>query len=162
MAAKSKAKPSLAGVFKKPANEDLPKTTTSKKPATLRWTIERAGTEFNINPRTLRQRLTAQAIQAGEDGRFSTSQICAAVFGDIQGERLRKTREEADNLALKNDELRGELVQVALVKQMVSEIILANKQTILASQLEQEGKNEILANLEALGGIEWDKASKKA
>ena len=75
---------------------------------------------------------------------------------------MRKTREEADNLALKNAELRGELVQVALVKQMVSEIILANKQTILASQLEQEGKNEILANLEALGGIEWDKASKKA
>ena len=128
----------------------------------VRWSLLFAQSEFGVDRKTLQKRLNAEEVEPGKDGKYSTKQIASAVFGDIQGERLRKTREEADNLALKNAELRGELVQVALVKQMVSEIILANKQTILASQLEQEGKNEILANLEALGGIEWDKASKKA
>ena len=161
MAAKSKTKSTLAGVFAANNAGNTAAETTDKKPTTLRWTMERAATEFQINPRTLRQRLTAAAIAAGPDGRYSTKEIASAVFGDIQGERLRKTREEADNLALRNAEMRGELVSVTLVKQMVSEIILANKQTVLASQLEQEGKNEILANLEALGGIAWDKVNKK-
>jgi len=128
----------------------------------VRWSLLHAQFEFGVDRKTLQKRLNAEEVEPGKDGKYSTKQIASAVFGDIQGERLRKTREEADNLALKNAELRGELVQVALVKQMISEIILANKQTILASQLEQEGKNEILANLEALGGIAWDKASKKA
>ena len=127
----------------------------------IRWTPTQAGQEFDIDRKTIQKRLAAADIHPGTDDKYSTKQIASAVFGDIQGERLRKTREEADNLALRNAEMRGELVSVTLVKQMVSEIILANKQTVLASQLEQETKNEILANLEALGAIAWDKANKK-
>lgn len=127
----------------------------------VRWSLLYAQSEFGVDRKTLQKRLNAEEVEPGKDGKYSTKQIASAVFGDIQGERLRKTREEADSLALRNAEMRGELVSVTLVKQMVSEIILANKQTVLASQLEQETKNEILANLEALGGIAWDKANKK-
>lgn len=123
--------------------------------------MHEAAREFDIDHRTLSRKLISNEIKPDDDDKYSTKQICAAVFGNIQEERLRKTREEADNLALRNAQMRNELRPVEVFKQLVSEIILANRQTILASQLEQEGKNEILSNLQALGKLSWDKANKK-
>ena len=88
-------------------------TKQKKKLELLRWNLERASVEFSLNPRTLSQRIHRAAIKPDKDGKFSTAQICAAVFGDIQGQRLRKTTAEADKIELDNARERGEVVELA-------------------------------------------------
>jgi phage terminase Nu1 subunit (DNA packaging protein) len=123
----------------------------------VRWSLLHAQAEFGVDRKTLQKRLNAEEVEPGKDGKYSTKQIASAVFGDIQGERLRKTREEADNLALKNAELRGELASVEAVKSIGAEFCLSMRAKILASQLEQEAKNEILADIAAMADTKWSK-----
>ena len=72
-----------------------------KKHTAQRWGLEKAAAEFGINPRTLSKRLKQYSIECGRDKMFSTKQICAAIFGDIDGERLRLTKEQADYIGVK-------------------------------------------------------------
>lgn len=78
----------------------------------IRWTIENAAAEFGINPRTLSARLKQSGTVPGDDERYSTKEIAAAVFGDLERERIRKTSAEADEIEKRNRERDGELVDV--------------------------------------------------
>ena len=98
----------------------------------LRWTQERASDEFNINRRTLSKRLKAASIDPAEDGSYSTAEITAAVFGDFQGEKLRKLREEADFYAIRNAQAKGELVPAEKVRQEWESIVLLVREKFLA------------------------------
>lgn len=60
----------------------------TKKQTAIRWTIARAASEFHVDPKTLSKKLR-KSQTAGEDGAWSTRQIAAAIFGDIERERLR-------------------------------------------------------------------------
>jgi hypothetical protein len=75
----------------------LPKAITA-----IRWTVERAASEFQIDRKTLTKRIRAGDVRPGADGKFSTEQICAAVFGDYRREQLRELRERATKLTLEN------------------------------------------------------------
>lgn len=76
-----------------------------------RWEMEEAAKEFDINTRTLSKRLKVKSIAAGKDGKFATLDICKAAYGDIDGERLRLTRAQADEKELSNSKERKELVR---------------------------------------------------
>ena len=62
----------------------------------IRWTVELAASEFPINPRTLSKRIKSQSLDPGPDGKWSTGQICSAVFGDYESHRSRKMAADAD------------------------------------------------------------------
>lgn len=68
----------------------------SKAFTAIRWTISAAASEFGCDDKTLSSRIRRESIEPGEDGKFSTAQICAALFGDIGQHRLRKMKAEAD------------------------------------------------------------------
>ena len=123
---------------------------SGKRQKVVRWSMEAASVEFGIHHATLAKRLKAQSIGHGEDGLWSTAQICAAVFGDIAGERLRKTREEADQLALKNAQIRSELIPLAEASERVGKWAVAIKEKILASPLPATDKNDILDDLKTV------------
>jgi hypothetical protein len=80
-------------------------------PQRLTWTQERAASEFGLNPRTLATRLKQSGAKPDEQGRWSTKQIATAVFGDLELERIRKTRAEADEVERRNSQTDGELVE---------------------------------------------------
>src|SRR5438876_3203883 len=109
-------------------------------PATeFRWTIEAASREFGITSSILRKRLTAIHERADrEDKCYSTEQLVKAIFGSLQGERLRELRERADNLALKNASLRGEMLDRAELIKALEGIFLAVNQLIAAASLPKE------------------------
>tara|TARA_R110000868_G_C10862841_1_gene761634 strand:+ start:1065 stop:1508 length:444 start_codon:yes stop_codon:yes gene_type:complete len=81
-----------------------------KKEKAIRWSKWRAAQEFGIDQKTLTGRLTRYGIEEGDDKCFSTKQICDAIYGDIDGEKLRLTKEQADEKALSNAERRRELI----------------------------------------------------
>lgn len=123
-----------------------------RKDETIRWTKQKAATEFGLDSKTLTTRLRAEGIEADKDGRFSTQQICAAVFGDMYGQRLRLTREQADKLSIENSASRRELVPAGEVLEVIERGLTALRQAILsASNLEAEDKDKLIKHLRECG-----------
>lgn len=123
----------------------------------MAWTAEYACTEFGINPRTLRARLTQGGHAPDENGKWTTRQICAAVFGDIAGEKLRKVKQEADKLEMENRQTSGELIEVPAVIEVGQRFTFAVRQVIVNSKLSTEDKQAILNELSAIGDADWTK-----
>ena len=63
---------------------------------TVRWGVAEAASEFSINRRTLANRLKTSGAVPGDDKKFSTKQVCDAVFGSIAGQKLRLLKAQAD------------------------------------------------------------------
>jgi|SRR5271165_3470189 len=110
----------------------------------LRWDLKVGGREFGMTPETLSRKLNHAEQVSGPDKCYSTAQIVAALFGDITAERLRKTKEEADNMSLKNQILRGESLPRALMTPALEQIFVVIKQLVMASSMTTVEKKDLL------------------
>jgi hypothetical protein len=119
----------------------------AKKLVSIRWTVELAASEFQIDRRTLAKRIRAGDIRPGTDGKFSTEQVCAAVFGDYRREQLREMRERADKLELENQVTRRERIPLDVVMAVNTEVEQAIAGIIKASKLPIAAVNEIFDQL---------------
>ena len=117
----------------------------------IRWTLEQAGAEFDIDPFTLGKRLRAESIEAGEDGRFGTKQIVTAIAGDLEKEKTLNEAAKADLHEMKRDLERGKLIPSERVRASLEELKVAISQVIDHSHLESKQKATIYANLQKLG-----------
>ena len=125
-----------------------------RKRKAIRWTLEVAASEFNINPRTLAKRCKAISVEFGMDRKMSTSQVCSAVFGDIDSERLRLTKEQADEKALSNAEQRRELVKFSEVLEVAHRGLSAMTSTVMGlTHLTVEDREAIINQLRAAGEV---------
>lgn len=88
----------------------------NQKFSQVRWTIEVAAAEFDINPRTLSKRLKSVSTEPGRDGRFSTKQICDAVFTDYEAARSRKEAALARMAEREDRKQDGELIEAEKVR----------------------------------------------
>lgn len=95
-------------------------------------------------------RVKAAGKVPSKDKRFSTSDICACVFGDYERERLRKMTEDADNQALHNAKERRQLADKSDLLRRFEGIYIDMKQSILNSPLGETEKDVILTNLAKL------------
>jgi phage terminase Nu1 subunit (DNA packaging protein) len=84
--------------------------------------------------------------------------VRATIGGDIEAEKLRKTREEADKLALANSRSRGELVEITAVKRLGEKIMVAIRNRILAMPLTDEEKDRCLVELMGLASLDWSRS----
>lgn len=91
----------------------------------IRWTVERAATEFGCARETLSGRLKRASIVAGADGKFSTKQISAAVHGDLESEKLRNLRDDAEIKEFELGRLKRELIPAVGVHATWAAIIIA-------------------------------------
>jgi hypothetical protein len=81
----------------------VPRATKSNVPAAaLRWSVVRAGVEFGLTSNTLRKALNKNSAQAGENGLYTTRQICDAVFGGLNEEKLATQRQLTRKYELEN------------------------------------------------------------
>jgi len=117
----------------------------------IRWSAESASREFGINRGTLSKRIASAGVLPGADGKYSTVDICSAVFGDIEGEKLRLIREQADTQAIKNATARRELLPKDDVTAHLSAVLVAIRSAILASGQTKEEKADLINNLRRLG-----------
>lgn len=120
------------------------------KAQTLRWTVEMASIEYGIDRKVVTKRARLAGIEAGKDGKYSTKDIAGAIYGDLHGEQLRKTREEADRLAIANQKERNELVETPRVMKFCNGIGVVLRQKLLASSLTDAEKDELLAEIKKL------------
>lgn len=104
----------------------------------MRWSMNQAALEFDMDKGAISKRLRALSLECGDDGKFSTAQICAAKYNDLELERARKVREDADGSALDNAKRRKELGEVRLFLHFLAEVGAAIKQHIVASSMTPE------------------------
>lgn len=127
-----------------------------KTATAIRWTIERAASEFGINPRTLSKRLKTSSAIKGSDGMFSTMQIAAAVFGDYESERTRLTKAQADLAELKLGEEERRLIPREAVLFAWEQIIVGFRQKILnLERMTEQEKSDVLADLQQIPVSEY-------
>lgn len=117
---------------------------------TIRWSLAMMSREFGPDHKTLNKHLVASGITAGRDGLFSSRDALRLVCGDMDAERLRKMREEADKLELENGVRRGELLDKEAVKSLFEEGCAEQKQKILASGRSDAETDAILNELEQI------------
>lgn len=124
----------------------------SKPVKTVRWSLNSASVNFEIDRKTLTKQIAAAGVVPGEDGEFSTMDICRAVFGDLKGDLIRaQTRahnELADERALNNAKLRGDLIERSRVEALVGKVLIAIRATVLTSPLDRDTKDDILRELQ--------------
>lgn len=119
----------------------------SVKPQRLAWTQERASAEFGINPRTLSARLKQTGLEPDSAGRWSTKQIATAIFGDLEFERIRKTRAEAEEVEKRNAESDERLVDVDDFCKKYEPVVIEMKRLILSSKLSEQEKHDLILQL---------------
>ncbi len=122
-----------------------------KKTRPVRWNRNSASTEFNISPKTLSKRLRWNGILPGPDGCFSTAEICRAVYGDLDGEKLRLVREQANERELKNEQTRGRLVDADDFRQLLTRGFSSMLSVINSANLEREDKDKLINALRDAG-----------
>lgn len=126
----------------------------AKAPNPIRWNIETAAREFKINPRTLSQRLTAASVTHGKDKRYSTVQIVRAIYSDLESERIRKTRAEADQVELENAEARRELVPILEFRQAASAVVVEAVRIVRSwTKLTEDEQDEFLRQIRKLESL---------
>ncbi len=116
----------------------------------IRWTIPEAASEFDLHANTLSKRLKTASIEPGPDGRWSTAQICAAVYGDMDGEKLREVRHRANLLELEEKEKLRQLLPAADVERVWGGIMVAIRQSIWNCDAPEIDRRRWLDELKAL------------
>jgi hypothetical protein len=116
----------------------------------FRWTINRAGIEFGLSPKTVASRVKAAGILPGKDGRFSTADVHRAICGDYERARTRKMEEEALHATLENQKAKGALVDVADFRARYERTYLGVRSVIMNSGLSDTDKDRILNDLAKL------------
>jgi phage terminase Nu1 subunit (DNA packaging protein) len=83
--------------------------------------------------------------------------VRAVLGGDIEAERLRKTREEADRLAIANARSRGETIEISTVKKLGEAVFIQVRNKILSFSITAEEQDALLIALLKLSEIDWDR-----
>ena len=118
------------------------------KPFTrIEWTLERAGSEFNINHRTLANRLRQAGIDPDAGGKWTTLQIVRAIYSDLESERIRKTRAEADQIETQNREAEGRLIDKEEFAKRYDPIFIDCVRIVRSSRLTEVEQDELLGGL---------------
>ena len=124
----------------------------SKPIKQIRWNVAQAAQEFGLNPKTLAGRIKRESIEPGKDRCFSTKEICSAVFGDIEGEKLLLTRQQRIKLEMENAESESRLVDAAAVRSVMERGLAAMTLAVMAaSNLENEDKAKIVNHIRQTG-----------
>jgi hypothetical protein len=108
-----------------------------------RWTLYGAAQEFDIHRETLGKRLLAQNILPGPDEKYSTGDICKAIYGDLDGEKLLKTREERIKIERENARDAKLLIPSEIVERVWSSVLIEYAQRVQNSDAPQQLKEEL-------------------
>jgi hypothetical protein len=116
-----------------------------KKLQSIRWTIDSASAEFSRHASVISKNLKRLGIAPGADGKFSTKEICSAVFGDLDAERLKRAQKENRLLDMEIHQGERALIPAEFVQRTWLEIATALRQGILFNaDIPETAKHEIL------------------
>jgi hypothetical protein len=117
-------------------------------PAGLRWTIERAGLEFRLTADTLRRALNQNSAEPGEDGCYSTAQVCSAIFGGLNEEKLLTQRQLTRKYLLENSIVEASVLNRAeLMKGLAAIADAFVSRLMAATEIPRPLKEDLLGEL---------------
>lgn len=76
----------------------------------MKWSLKKGAAEFGLDFQTLAKRLQARGHELGRGCRYTTIDIMDAVVGNLEKEKIRLTRNQADVAELDRGERLGVLV----------------------------------------------------
>lgn len=119
----------------------------------IRWNRLDAAAEFGIDRDTLSRRLRAAGIAPGEDKRFSTKEILAALFGDLEKEKTRNEAAKADLHEMKRDLDASRLIPAEVARASMHKLTGGIMVVISASPLTAKQQAAIAGNLDRLNNL---------
>ena len=115
----------------------------------LQWDVSMIEAECGMDHRTAGKRFKALDLQPNAKGFYTTKQVLAMLHGDYESERLRLTKEQADKIALENQEARRELAPLSEMIDVVSKFVMAAKQRVISNiKLDEAEKTKLLEQLQ--------------
>ena len=123
----------------------------SKPITTIRLGLNQAAAEFGIDRRTLEKGLADVGATPDAKGKYTIRECHLACFGDIDAQKLRLVKEQADAQAIKNATARRELLPSVDVRAHMEAVLVAIRSGILASGQSKEEKADLINNLKRLG-----------
>jgi hypothetical protein len=127
---------------------EMPHVDTNLPAEPLRWSIKRAGKEFSVSEETLIKRFALYKEKPDPvTHTYSTIQLVLALYGDLQGERLRELKARADNWELRNGALKGELLERTEITRSGEAFFISVKAFVESSSMTRDEKNDFLESL---------------
>lgn len=121
----------------------------------IKWTVSKASTEFGLDSKTITKRLKALEVDPNSKV-LTTKQICAAIFGDMAGQKLRETTHRANLLAIEEKQEIGELIPRINAVRLWSEVIALLREKIMGTtRLTEDERRDILAGLRDIPPTEY-------
>lgn len=130
----------------------------SRKVKAIRWTCEAAQSEFGTDAETISKRLRASGVTPGEDGKFSTRQIALAVFGDIDGEKLRLAHHQANLSEMEDKRQKGKLLDAAQVQSVWEQHVVALRTAVWNFDAAEDVRRRWMLELKSVPVAEYQDA----
>ena len=119
----------------------------------VRFSLHQAAQEWQLDDKTLASRFKAASIAPDENG-YSVQQINRAVFGDLEGDRVRAQTKQAEAAAelkaVKTANLRRENIPAFLVEKVLADLMIELRQKITYTTMPDKDKQDILKDLQAI------------
>jgi hypothetical protein len=113
----------------------------------LRWNFEAMAREFNFSIPTLRAALAKSSAVPGEDGCYSTQQICDALYGALHLEKIRTQRATTERITLENQITRAEVLNRSALMAGFAQVADAMTSIISTSGLTRQEKENLQREL---------------
>jgi hypothetical protein len=114
---------------------------------TVRWTITEAAPEFNLTRKTLSERIKSKGIEPGRDNKFSTRDICLAVFSDLENEKTQLTMEQKELTRIRKLQLARKLCVLETVQGVWHSALAEIRQRVSNWAVEDDLKQQLLKEL---------------
>lgn len=98
----------------------------------MKWTLKKGSVEFDVHTDTLAKRLRAAGFNIGKGQRYTTLQIMEALFGDLEKERIRLTRAQADVAEVDRQETLEALVPKEVERASLASVLVPLRSQLLA------------------------------
>jgi len=127
----------------------------------LRWSLDAMSREFNFSIPMLRASLAKNNAVPGEDGCFSTTQICDALYGALHLEKIRTQCAMTERITLENQITRAEVLNRADLAAGFAGLADAMVSRIMTSKLDRMEKEDLLKDLAGIPVILADTARRQ-
>ena len=113
------------------------------------WTVSKAANEFGLDRHTLQKRLTLAGVQPAEEG-YTTRDIVRSVYGDMDGEKLRKMSAEADLAEMERDERSRLLISSETVAKVWTDALANLRAQVMAADLPKVTRAQLIKSLKEI------------
>ncbi len=121
----------------------------------IRWTLERGAAEFGIDRTTLSKHLVAKSIIAGDDSKFSTADICRAIFSDLEFETAELRREQKELTRIKKLQLARKLCVLETVVKAWHSALVDMRQKVSNWPIDETLRQDLIRELQQISTDEY-------